>query len=172
MLDLIPTRATVVSYLASRVALDRLGGGDTHTILRVASDEAWLVSSREARAETVAAGERLLIYEQTALVIDQTDGWGVWTLRGETDEAFARISANPLPNARPAFLQGFVAHVPAKVIATQTALHIFVPAPVSHYLRERVLAACADLDVQVTAEAELVIDRDNAALLQPAGAQS
>jgi hypothetical protein len=172
VLDLIPARATVIAYLASRKALDRVLGGEAHTIFRIAADEVWLVSSREARAETLAAARRLLIYEPSALVIDQTDGWAAWTLRGEAEEAFARLSIIPLPDAGPSFLQGFVAHLPAKVIATLSALHILVPAPVSHHLRDRVLAACADLDVQLTGEEELSLERDNAVRMQPAGSAS
>jgi len=61
-------------------------------------------------------------------------------LRGDDlDEAFGRLSAVPLA---PGFSQGDVAHVPAKILRSEAAIDLLVPAMWGAYLRERIVARC------------------------------
>jgi len=80
------------------------------------------------------------------LVVDQTDGWTVWSIEGTSaSHALARLTVMPLDQCGVAFHQGAVAGVPAKVVAKASGYRVFVPAPVGHHLRDRVLEACVDL---------------------------
>jgi hypothetical protein len=124
---------------------------------RVAPDELLLVGGRSRAAETVErATAALAKADPAALVVDQSDGWAGWTLAGEPDEAFARLSELRLPEERPAFLQGAVAGVPAKVILLGASeIHLLAASPVAHHVTTRILSACRDLGVGERAAQEL-----------------
>jgi hypothetical protein len=108
---------------------------------RVAADEQLLIGGR--------AGELLAAAATAPLAVDHTDGFAAFVLAGEAvDEAFARLAEFPLPAERPAFAQGLVAHVGAKVVAREAELLVLVPSVLGHHLRARVLAACADLGIE------------------------
>jgi hypothetical protein len=143
VLELAPLSAAVIACLAAPAELDRVDVPDTLAI-RTAPDELLLVAAPE-RSESMAANVVLSLGE-TALVIDQSDAFAGWTLRGaDTFEAFARLSAIPLPSERPTIQQGLVGHVPAKILAGRERLDLLVPSTLAHHIRKRVLAACADL---------------------------
>jgi sarcosine oxidase gamma subunit len=148
--------AAVIACLARAEALDAVPADGAYAC-RVAPDELLLVGPHSARGELEqAAAERLVELDPDALVVDQSDGWAAWTLEGEDrDEAFARLSAVPLPDTRPAFLQGAVAGVQGKVIASPRRTHVLVVSTVGHHVRRRLLAACADLEVSEGVPAEL-----------------
>jgi hypothetical protein len=57
----------------------------------------------------------------------------------------ARLTVIPIARRDGTVYQGAVAGVAAKVVATPTEYQVFVPAPVGHHLRDRVLDACGDL---------------------------
>lgn len=107
---------------------------------RIAPDEQLLVG--DSPAELVAlAGD-------ASLVVDHSDGVAAFELAGDdVDAAFARLSELQLPAGRPAFLQGLVADLPAKVIVTDTLL-VLVSSVVCDSFRAGVLEACAGLAVR------------------------
>jgi hypothetical protein len=108
---------------------------------RVAADEQLLLGAR--------ADELLAAAAAAPLAIDHSDGFAAFVLAGErVEEAFARLAEFPLPAERPAFVQGLVAHVGAKVVVRDAELLLLVPSALGHHVRARVLAACADLGVQ------------------------
>lgn len=148
MLELAHAEATVVRLMARAAALDSLPGLEDVFRGRVAADELMLIALAPGRQDLVeAAAAHFDAVDPDALVIGETDGWTIWTISGgAADEAFARLSALPLPATRPAFLQGAVAGVPAKVVAEPGRLHIVLVASLGDHVRERVLSACADLE--------------------------
>jgi hypothetical protein len=147
VLELRAVPAEVVGCFGRPAALDRLAEG-AELGVRVAPDELLLLSPEEngTRPGRISKIESLLgSHDGGGLVLDLSDGFAVWTLFGDQRfEAFGRLSALPLP-ASPACIQGLIAHVPAKVVVRTDSLLLIVPSVLSHHLRDRVLASCADL---------------------------
>jgi hypothetical protein len=160
VLELAQAEALVVSCLAQAEQLDALPPFDGAFACRVAPDELLLVAPASMHLELLGQVAGLLEESDPhALVLDQTPGWSVWSLAGpDVWRAFARLSAIPLPSTRPAFVQGTVAEVPGKAIVLADRLHIFVPSPLGHHLRARVLTACADLGPRETEPRALVLE--------------
>lgn len=131
--------AAVIACLASPPALDALDAPPEAYRCRVAPDELLLVAPPAAAGETERrAAAQLAGAEPSALVVDQSDGWCAFTLRGdEAATAFAQLSTVPLPAARPAFLQGAVAGGSAKIIALDGYLHLLVPSTLRHHVADR-----------------------------------
>ena len=141
MLELHVIPADVIGCYGQPAALDQFSDGSEVSV-RVAPDELLLLGKRQQIAEIEA---QLATADPTSVVIDLSCAFGVWALRGEQRlEAFRRLSAIPLPE-EPAATQGLVAQIPAKLIVQPDELVIVVSAVVSHHLRRRLLAACADL---------------------------
>ena len=146
MLELRPLKAGVIACLSAPHELDGVVVPDALGI-RIAPDELLLITEPKW-SERVAADAQSTLSE-TALVVDQTDAFAGWTLHGSSAfEAFARLSAVPLPRDRPTVLQGLVAHVPAKILVAPEGLDLLVQSTLGHHVRERVIAACADLGVR------------------------
>ena len=144
MLELRPAQARVVVCLAAPEVLDGVPPIDGAVRCRISLDELLLIGAPGVLA---SASVHVAEHDPTALVVDHTDAFAIWTIAGTcADEAFCRLSAIPLPRHRPAFLQGLVAHVPTKVLVAESELHVLVPASVGHHLRDRLLAACRDLE--------------------------
>jgi hypothetical protein len=142
VLELAPRPPGATGCFGRAAALDALAA-DAALAVRVAPTELLLLGERG-----VAAIEALLLaLDPGGLVVDVTSAYATWSFRGtDRHEAFARLSALPLPQP-PAAVQGLVAHVPAKVVVRPDELLVTVPSTVSHHLRARVLAACADLEL-------------------------
>jgi len=152
VLKLAATRASVVGCFAAPEALDTLAAVKDASSCRVAPDEIMLVGEPASAEELVRVAAELTVRaDPDAVVLDATDGWAIWTISGEaTREAFARLSAVPLPDE--GFLQGSVAHVPVRVIVLPDRLHLLAPAMWREHLRERILHDCASLGVQEVPE--------------------
>ena len=141
MLELRPASPSIVRCLARPEELDRLATPVGAQVCRVAPDELLLIGPPGSAGELLEACAPLA----SGLVLGDPDAFAVWTLAGpQAEEAFARLSAIELPGGR-AFLQGSVAGVPAKVLVEAGRIDVFVSSALGHHLRERVLAACADL---------------------------
>jgi len=153
VVDLIPSEAAVVVCLADRATLDALAashGGVT----RVAPDELWLVGPRTRRAALLAAARERV--GSKGLVVDQSDGWSVWTVQGEDRlEIPRRLMFAAIPDHRPAFVQGAITGVAGKVLYESGRLHLFVPAPVGHHLADRIAAVAEDLSLTIQPAAPL-----------------
>jgi sarcosine oxidase gamma subunit len=146
VLELIATDAAIIACHAPGGALDGVGAPAGAVALRIAPDELWLVGPLEAR-DGLALAARSALGAAAPLVVDQSDGWTVWTVRGDRHSTVLdRLMLAPVPARRPVFVQGAITGVPGKVLAVLGAVHLFVPAPVGHHLRDRILAACADLE--------------------------
>ena len=149
MLELVPTRAAVITCVGTPSAVDAAATveGDA---CRVAPYELMLIVEAGDAARACAA-VLAAVGTADALVVDATDGWGVWTLEGEeAARAMARLTPLELPEA--GFAQGDVARVPTKIVCAPGRVHLLVPAMWRAYLRERILARCAGLQIRERAE--------------------
>jgi hypothetical protein len=141
VLELRPRDVAVITCVGDPSAVEALGMLTDVATCRVAPDEAMLLTTPDRAVATVEdASARAIAADPDAMILDATDGWAAWTLRGDgVDVAFGRLSAVPLPRG---FAQGDVAHVPAKIVATEDTLDLLVPAMWGDCLRERILARC------------------------------
>lgn len=144
MLELVPTGASVVTAVASPEAIDAAEAlPGTH---RVAPDELMAIDGSFDRIKEVVETA-----DPDALIVDATDGWAAWTLRGDgARPAFAYLSSIELPHV--GFVQGDVAHVPVRVVVAEDLLHLFVPAMWGACLRERLLERCRALEIREVSE--------------------
>lgn len=150
MLNIASEELAVIAFHADPAAIDGFDPGKT-TLVRVARDEAWLIGGRPERAELAALVRSR--FGKDALVVDQSDGWAVWSVEGDRAlESLRRLMAAPIPFERPAFVQGAIAGVAGKVYLRSDALFIMVPAPVGHHLGQRLLETCGDLLEQAPVE--------------------
>ena len=168
MLEVTPTRAAIVRCFASPEALDALPPRADAFACRVAEDELLLVTAPAAGAETLAeATADLAEADPDGVVVDHSSAFAVWTLAGPLREAWARLSENPLPEPGPAgfaFVQGALAHVSGKAIVLPGVVHLFCLSTLRHFLRERIHAACADLEPQETEPRELACELESEAV--------
>jgi hypothetical protein len=133
------SHAAIIACYASAPTLDAFPAiGGSHAC-RVARDELLLIGPPMDGADTQQrATAHLASVEPSALVLDQSDGWAAFTLRGdEAPRLLAQLSDIPIPNARPAFLQGAVADGPAKVLLVDGAIHVVVPFTLRHHFAGR-----------------------------------
>ncbi len=145
MLELHWTDAAIIACSADPSALDQLAAPAGVFRARVAPDELWWIGATPNREALLEQAERALA-SADALVVDQSDGWDAWTVRGDDHGVvLERLMLAPLPPERPAFVQGAITGVPGKVVAVPGAVHLFVPSPVGHHLRDRILSVMADL---------------------------
>jgi len=147
------SHAGLVDCHAGSATLDGFTGGPSVFMCRVAPDEMLLLTSPELVCEAMAAARAFLNAEEPdSLVVDESDGWAVFTLEGEEAlRALVHLSAIRWPDERPAFVQGAVAGAPAKAVLLADCVHLLVPFPV----REYVAARLADVTgITVPAEAD------------------
>lgn len=158
MLSIERTHAAVVACCASPPALDTLPPIPGTHACRVAPDELLLVAppSLLAEIEPRVAGH-FATAEPTALVLDQTDGWSVFSLRGdEARSVFAQLSTVPLPTGPTAFVQGAVAGGSAKILVVDGIIHLLVPSTLRHHVAARLNDVCVGRSVVPTTEIAFV----------------
>jgi hypothetical protein len=144
VVELARAARAVVECCAEASDLDELTVPEAQ-VLRVAPDQAMLVAEPGRGDVLVAAASRLL--GPLALVDDATDGWDAWVLHGdEVMRAFSFLSRLQPPDE--GFIQGDVARVPVKVIASIGRLELLVPSMWSEHLRDRIVRRCAPFGVQ------------------------
>lgn len=153
MLDIHRSHAAIVACHASASALDSMPAMPCVDVCRVAPDELLLLTSPSNGGEVLQrATTHLTNAEPATLVLDQSAGWAIFSLRG--DDAMPpllQLSAIPFPETRPAFVQGAVADGPAKVLLLPGVVHVLVPFALRHHLERRLRDVC-------DARARLAID--------------
>ncbi len=132
-------RAGIVECHAGAGALDALPLLAQAHACRVAPDELLLVTAPDKVDGVIrTATAHLSAVEASTLVVDQSDAWAVFTLRGnDAMVLLLQLSANPFPETRPAVVQGAVAGGAAKVLLLEDAIHVLVPYVLRHHLTER-----------------------------------
>lgn len=159
MLEITPVRAAVVRCFAERGVLDLFPPSGA-AVARIAPDELWLIGPASARADLAQRAKSYISgADPDGMAIDQSDGWMAWTVSGvQATILLARLSTIALPPERPAFSQGMVAEVPAKVLMQGSQLHLFVSGQYGHHIPGRILDVGADLDVRLLEQRELALE--------------
>lgn len=144
MLEIQRSHAAVIECHASAATLASLPALPGVHACRVAPDELLLLAP-PALGEGVLrqATEHLAAAERGTLVLDQSSGWVVFTLRGDDGmEALRMLSVIPFPQVRPAFVQGAVAGGSAKLLLLPGVVHLLVPFPLRDHLERRLRDVC------------------------------
>lgn len=159
MLEIMQSRSAIVSCLDEGGVLDGLPDFAGAFKARTAADELWLIGPASSAAALLAhATQHLVRAGSWGLAVDVSDGWSVLTVRGAgTAQVWERFSENPIPDGRPAFVQGAVAAVPTKAIVFDSCIHFLLPAPLGYHLPRRILHGCADLAPRTADPADFVL---------------
>lgn len=113
---------------ATPQALDSAAWPDGALVLRLAPDEA-LVTPMLADFH---------LSDPHAIVVSDSGFAGAWLAAAEALEVLQRCCEWQLPGHRPAFAQGAVAGIPAKLWFEEDRVFFLVPAPFAHDFQERV----------------------------------
>jgi sarcosine oxidase gamma subunit len=124
----------------------RVGVAGTR-VLRLAPDEVMVLGAPDAIAAILrTVADAVAIVDPDAVVIDASDGWSTWTLNGDAIEAaVSRLSSLELP--REGFVQGDLARVPVKMVASDGRVDVLVPAMWREYLRDAIFRRCRPLGI-------------------------
>jgi len=142
--EIAATSVGAATACAAQAALDALVVPGRATPCRVADDELLLVCDPEVAAEIAREIEtRLTALDPDAIVLETTDAWAGSVIEGDDARAvFALLSRLRLP--ADGFVQGEVAHVPAKVLVEADRIRIVVEAALEDHLRSRVAIAAGE----------------------------
>jgi hypothetical protein len=150
VLELRPLAFGVVTCVADPAACDALPSVAEALALRLAPDEVMVLgapASIDAMLEIVSGAAANV--DPDAVVIDATDGWAAWAVRGNpVVAALSRLSAMAVP--REGFVQGDVAGVPVKLVAAAGGFDLLVPAMWREYLRDAIVQRCRTLGIAET----------------------
>lgn len=160
MLEFASTSAAVIRCFGEPDTLDKFPVLASAAVCRVAGNEIMILGRSDAGGELL---RQALSYLERAdpggLVVEHTDGWSVWTLWGDgMAPALARLSVIQLRVERPAFLQGAVTQLPAKVLLLSDRAVLLIPSTLAHHVPERIRTACADLLPEEVAPTGLLLE--------------
>jgi len=146
-------RFGVVGAFASAAALDAVRAPAGVRSCRVAPDEVALVCAPgETAALLAAVATQLTAADAHGFVLDLSEGWTGFSLRGDVARAFSYLSELALPEAG-GFVQGDVLRVPVRVLAAAEHLDLLVPSPWGAYLHDELLESLRALEVRDASEA-------------------
>jgi len=150
VVEVTESQAAIIACLDTAAVLDGMPAKLGAFRARVAPEELLLIGPAGAAADLLAHATAFLERAGSAgLAIDVSDAWSVCTVSGaDAGEVWARLSENRLPDARPAFLQGAIASVPAKTIAGDGEIQMLTPSNLGHHVPHQVFAQCRDLAPQ------------------------
>lgn len=112
--------------VASPAALDAAQWSEGTLVLRVAADEALLIG-----------GNEMELADEHAIVVGETGFKGTWLGREELVDRVVPHMEWPLPAARPVFVQGLIAGVPAKLWLAEDRSLLLCAAAYAHELADR-----------------------------------
>jgi hypothetical protein len=142
------SRFGVVGAFASADALDAVQPPVGARACRTASDEIAFVCPAAATGDVLdAIAPQVARGDSDGFVLDLSDGWTSFTLRGEIERAFSYLSELQLPNPG-AFVQGDVLRVPVRLLAGEGYIDLLVPSPWGRYLHDEMLEALRALNVR------------------------
>ena len=119
-----------IRVVASPTALDAAPWPSNTTVLRLADDDVFVIGATAEHAAAIAH------VDADAIIVDESGFVGCWL----HDDALAVVAASiewHLPTHRPAFAQGYVAGVPAKLWLTDDQTLLLCASPYAHDLSER-----------------------------------
>jgi hypothetical protein len=96
-------------------------------VLRIAQDEVLVLPPVDS----------VKLVDEHAIVVTDTGFAGVWLAKVEAEMLLERVCDWELPKERPAFAQGAIAGIPAKVWLETERVLIMVPAAYTHDFEER-----------------------------------
>ncbi len=151
MLEIARFDACLIECHGSAPALDALAVPAGVQALRVAPDELLLLAPPARTDELLRrATAHLAVVEPGALVVDQSDGWAIFALPGESGElALRQLALMPLPRRRPAFVQGAVAGGPAKLLLLSEVVYLLVPFALRDHVARRLRDVAAPDGVRI-----------------------
>jgi hypothetical protein len=137
--------AAKIRLFGPKDALDRVRTPEGAEQGRVAPDELiWLGDPEQAGALEAEARSQLSGAGERAVVVDNSDGWVLFSLVGEgREDALARLSSLRVPEQ--GFLQGKIAGVPGKVFARPGRIDLLCTSDVRWFVHERLLHAGAEI---------------------------
>lgn len=118
-------RIAATRVVAKPEALDSADIPQSSLALRFAADE--LFVTPPLQDESV-----ILAHDPHAIVISEGGFAGIWLDNNEAADFLQRNCTWELPNGRPAFAQGAVAGIPAKLWLEDEQVLFIVPAPYAH----------------------------------------
>lgn len=153
MLEIGRLHAGIVECHAGAPALDALPVPPGVHACRVAPDEVLLVAPPSRTDELLRrATATLAVVEPGSLVVDQSDGWAIFSLPGEEGMlALRQLALFPFPERRPAFLQGAVAGGSAKLLMLPGVVLLLVPFALRDHVERRLREVCAATPVRIAA---------------------
>lgn len=153
MLEIGRFHAAIVECHAGAAALDALRVPEGVHACRVAPDELLLLAAPSRVGELLQrATAHLAVAEPRALVVDQSDGWTIFSLAGDGGlTALAQLALFPVREHRPAFLQGAVAGGPAKLLLLPGVVHLLVPFALRDHVEARLRDVCAARPFRIAA---------------------
>lgn len=132
--------AAKVRCFAPPAALDKLATPAGTLRGRIAPNEVVFVGEPGTAAGLVATCTAALESEgRSAMVVDHTDGWTVFSLTGEgAEDVFARISMVPLPpvGEAPAFFMGRIGDVASKGFRREGRIDFMTGRETSRHVHE------------------------------------
>ena len=145
MLEIGRFHAAIVECHAAAAALDALKVPPGAHACRVAPDELLLIAAPGRLDELLQrARAHLAVVEPGALVLDQSDGWTIFSLAGDGGmTALSQLALFPIRQRRPAFVQGAVAGVSAKLLLESGVIHLLVPCAAGDHVAGRLRDVCA-----------------------------
>ncbi|HEY1480729.1 MAG TPA: hypothetical protein VGF46_11900 [Gaiellales bacterium] len=137
--------AAKIRLYGPKDALDRVQTPAGVTQGRIAPDELLWLGDPERASELETEGKRQLSGAgERALVVDNSDGWTLFSLIGDgREDALARLSSLRVPDE--GFRQGKIAGVPGKLFARAGRIDLLCTSDVRWYVRERLLHAGHDV---------------------------
>ena len=127
-------RVSAIRIVSTPAALDAAQWPSATLVLRLASDEVWVVSELTSLAETSG----ILTHDPHAIVMPDASFAGLSLPADEARRFLERTCEWALPSERPAFAQGAVAGLAMKLWFEQDRVLLIVPAPFAHELEERI----------------------------------
>ena len=119
-----------IRVVASPAVIDAAVWPDNTTVLRLAPDDVFVIGATVEHAAGIADSE------PDAIIVGESGFVGCWLHNDALADVATHIEWH-LPTHRPAFAQGYVAGVPAKLWLTDDHALLLCASPYAHELSER-----------------------------------
>ena len=121
-------RLLATRIISTPEALNTVSWPADHRILPIAPDEVLIIPP----VETVE------VDDPHAIIINDGGFAGLWLAADEAHDLLERVCEWTIPTARPAFAQGAIAEIPAKLWLEEDRVLFIIPAPYATDFEERI----------------------------------